>query len=185
MRYVGGRSVTGLFISDVRWDDPAVIGSGLLASGGEVQESADPGNLPDWLLELMAAGKPERPTATPQPVLQVVATLRDAREGAAQAARALGYETMVSHAFINAGAENVGRRLALELLDSRPGVYIWGVNPVSGFPGSRDGVGATNIWHSLWPASSTVLMTSSFFPLALMGPMVPERRPVHWSTALP
>ena len=28
LRYVGGRSVTGLFISDVRWDDPAVIGSG-------------------------------------------------------------------------------------------------------------------------------------------------------------
>ena len=152
LRYVGGRSVTGLFISDVRWDDPAVIGSGLLAAGGEAQESADPGNLPDWLLELMAAGKPERPTATPQPVLQVVATLRDAREGAAQAARALGYETMVSHAFINAGAENVGRRLALELLDSRPGVYIWGGEPSVRLP-RQPGRGGRNQHLALSVAS--------------------------------
>jgi glycerate 2-kinase len=61
--------------------------------------------------------------------VNVIANLRMAREAAAREAEALGYEARVSHAFLSGDAENVGRRLALELQDAWPGVYVWGGEP--------------------------------------------------------
>ena len=129
LHHIGERRVTGLFISDVRWDDPAVIGSGLLAAEQGDVEAVGSMKLPDWISRLTESGNRQQLPASPQVELHVVASLRDAREAAAEAARALGYDTQVSHAFINASAENAGRRLALELMDSLPGVYIWGGEP--------------------------------------------------------
>jgi glycerate 2-kinase len=129
LRYIGERNVTGLFISDVRWDDPAVIGSGLLVAEQGDHEAVGSMKLPDWISRLTLPGEKDQPPASPHINLHIVASLQDAREAAAEAARALGYKTQVSHAFINAAAENVGRRLALELTDCIPGVYIWGGEP--------------------------------------------------------
>ena len=129
LRHIGPRSVTGLFISDVRWDDPAVIGSGLLVAEQRDKAALDSLNLPDWISRLIPPGDADQPLIPAAVDLHIVASLRDAREAAAEAARALGYDVHLSHAFINATAENVGRRLALELMDSLPGVYIWGGEP--------------------------------------------------------
>jgi len=129
LSYVGGRNVTGLFISDVQWDDPAVIGSGLLVADENDQQAVGTMALPDWIRSLIKSRDINKPKASTQVSLHIIASLRDAREAAATAAEALGYQTFVSHAFISASAENAGRRLALELMDSLPGVYIWGGEP--------------------------------------------------------
>jgi len=129
LRHIGNRSATGLFISDVRWDNPAVIGSGLLVAEADDGKMAGSMKLPDWISRLTQPSDSRQPAISSQVDLHIVASLHDAREAAAEAARALGYETQVSHAFISATAENAGRRLALELMDSLPGVYIWGGEP--------------------------------------------------------
>lgn len=125
LRYIGERNVTGLLISDVRWDDPAVIGSGLLVANPTEEKVMDP-VLPDWIRELMLLGGEVQMASSGTIDLHIVASLHDAREAAAAEARALGYATQVSHAFIGAPAENAGHRLALEVMDSLPGVYVWG-----------------------------------------------------------
>ncbi|MCP5410324.1 MAG: DUF4147 domain-containing protein [Chromatiaceae bacterium] len=129
LRHIGERKVTGLLISDVRWDDPAVIGSGLLVAEQGNEEAPGSLRLPHWITALTLPIDTDQLAVAPDVDLHIVASLHDAREAAAQAARALGYETQVSHAFINATAENAGRRLALELMDSLPGVYVWGGEP--------------------------------------------------------
>jgi hydroxypyruvate reductase len=72
-----------------------------------------------------------------------MASLRDAREAAAEEARHLGYRVHLNHALISADAANSGRRLALELLDSWPGVYVWGGEPSVELP-SAPGRGGRN-----------------------------------------
>lgn len=66
--------------------------------------------------------------------VDIVANLRSARNAAAKKAEALGYKTQVKHASISGEAETVGRRMALELLDALPGVYIWGGEPYVELP---------------------------------------------------
>ncbi|MET0024270.1 MAG: DUF4147 domain-containing protein [Sedimenticola sp.] len=141
LRYLGQRKVLGLLISDVPGDDPAIIGSGLLVAG-EREESVMP-TLPEWVEHLLGQ-IPETAQATGIDVsLEIVANLKKAREAAAEKARALGYETRVSHAFISADATNSGRRLALELLDALPGIYIWGGEPTVILP-EKPGRGGRN-----------------------------------------
>ena len=143
LRHMVGREVTGLYISDVRWDDPAVIGSGLLVAEKHAAAELGSMQLPDWINRLTGAEETVYAPAPARVDLHIIASLKDAREAAAEAARALGYETQVSHAFINATAENAGRRLALELMDSLPGVYIWGGEPSVRLP-ERPGRGGRN-----------------------------------------
>ena len=75
--------VEGYFISDVPGDDPAVVGSGLLARAAT---TALPGDLPDWVLGMMRhAVTPE--TAAPAVPLHCVGRLEDALDAMAVAAR--------------------------------------------------------------------------------------------------
>lgn len=124
--HLGSRPVTALLISDVPADDPAVIGSGMLVPDPGAREALSSLTLPDWIQRLTESGISSMPTDAPNLELRILATLRDAREAAGEEARRLGYATRVEHAFINAEAENAGRRLALELLDAFPGACIWG-----------------------------------------------------------
>ena len=125
LRWIGPRPVQALLISDVAGDDPSVIGSGLLVPAHDEQPASTIPGLPDWLRALLSASPPA-PVERGQVELYLLATLRDAREAAAAEARRLGFKTHLSHAFLSADAENAGRRLALELLDSWPGIYVWG-----------------------------------------------------------
>ncbi|MCB1761006.1 MAG: DUF4147 domain-containing protein [Gammaproteobacteria bacterium] len=145
LRFLRGRRVSALLVSDVPGDDPAVIGSGLLAAKPEpagVAESAM-ADLPDWLRSMVDRGGGESGDPGSISELHIVASLHVAREAAAAKARELGYATRVNHAFINAEAENAGRRLALELLDALPGVHIWGGEPSVQLP-EQPGRGGRN-----------------------------------------
>ncbi len=123
--YLHGPRVRALMISDVARDDPAVIGSGMLVPDEIEEENL---GLPPDLAQLIAGTGP-RAESEIVPELHILASLKDARNAAADEARRLGYPAHVNHALISAEAETAGRRMALEMLDAWPGVTIWGGEP--------------------------------------------------------
>jgi len=134
LRHVADRSVRLMLISDVPGDDPAAIGSGLLVPSPRVMQRLQGLDLPAWLRAMLPESLPELPEVAPGP--ELVATLRDAREAAAEAGRELGYDVRVQHANIAGDAGICGRRMALELADSWPGLIIWGGEPTVVLPPS-------------------------------------------------
>lgn len=129
LRFIGRRPVELLLISDVPQDDPGVIGSGLLVSPDDADISLTGLELPEWLETLVTDESEQAVPDNSNVTVSIIACLRDAREAAAVKARELGYGVRVSHAHISADAVNAGRRLALELTDSAPGVFVWGGEP--------------------------------------------------------
>ena len=127
LRWLGERPVTALLISDVIGDDPAVIGSGLVVPGAVLAPEVEV-RLPGWLRDLLppAAAEEAGPAA---PDLHIVASLDDARQAAAEEGGRRGYRVQQHRAPISGAAETVGRRLALELADSLPGLQVWGGEP--------------------------------------------------------
>jgi glycerate 2-kinase len=140
---LGGRPALVLLISDVPGDDPGVIGSGLLIPQHEAADDLQDLQLPDWLLECLP--EPSKPALERGAKLQVniVASLRMAREAAAEKARELGYAVTIHHAHMAGDVEVVGRRLAYELSDAWPGLYIWGGEPTIKLP-EQPGRGGRN-----------------------------------------
>ena len=129
-----GRPARVLLISDVPGDDLSVIGSGLLVAEPDPLESLDQLALPEWLRELLPRQpRPELPSVD-NIGLEIVASLADARRAAAERARELGYPVQVQGAPVVGDVEVVGRRLGYELIDSWPGVYIWGGEPTLRLP---------------------------------------------------
>jgi hydroxypyruvate reductase len=123
LAHIGDRPVTALLISDVPGDDPAVIGSGLLVPDRNVGSVVSRLDLPPWLRKLVG-NPPACPAHGPEPVL--VATNRDARLAAAEAARALGYRVFVHDELLGGDAAAAGRDLAGFLLGASPGIHVWG-----------------------------------------------------------
>jgi hydroxypyruvate reductase len=133
LHLLGERQVDALLISDVRDDNPAVIGSGLLLPPAGEGEEALTASIPPWLSSMLVQrkrGGGGRPTVK----LEIIANLKDAKEEAAAKAEALGYRARLHRPFICGEAETVGRRCALELRDSRGEVLIWGGEPVVRLP---------------------------------------------------
>lgn len=122
---LGARPVLALYVSDVPTDDPAVIGSGLLAA---VPETAIPDDLPAWVRVLIArSGRAAcEPTAPPRVRHRIVARLSDAMEATAARARALGLSVEMHNDRLAGDAAETGRRLVRRLCAARPGVHIWG-----------------------------------------------------------
>jgi hydroxypyruvate reductase len=118
---LGGRAVTGLYISDVAGDDPAVIGSGLLGPAPEVPL---PGGLPGWLTaalqpigSVVEQGRVER---------RVIASLDHALDAAVAAGQGLGAVVTRGTEPLAGDAEACARRLVDEVLAGPPGLYVWG-----------------------------------------------------------
>ena len=137
---IGDRPVTALLISDVPGDDPAVIGSGLLVPDREVGAVVSRLDLPPWL-GVLVGDPPASPEHAPKPVL--VATNRDARLAAAEAARVLGYPVFVHDELLEGDAAVAGRDLARFLLGAPPGIHIWGGETTVRLP-ARPGRGGRN-----------------------------------------
>lgn len=142
-RFLNGRETTALLISDVPGDDPAAIGSGLLAPR---RDQAPLPELPEQLdlgrAELNPLPKPGDPIFKSITV-EVIATLEDAKHAAAKRAKALGYAVTVSDEFLADDMEKTGCRLAAELLEAVSGVYIWG-GETSGLLPENPGRGGRN-----------------------------------------
>ncbi|MBF0626484.1 MAG: DUF4147 domain-containing protein, partial [Magnetococcales bacterium] len=120
-----GREATVLILSDVRGDDPAVIGSGPL--------TPDPGGplpaLPDWILDLLARAPPPPPPDHPAFAalsIHLVATLGDALEAARRRALDWGLPVRVMPDFLDGEAAVRGRELGRAVAAGPPGVTLWG-----------------------------------------------------------
>ncbi|MCW8945138.1 MAG: DUF4147 domain-containing protein [Sedimenticola sp.] len=132
---VDGRPAKVLLISDVPGDDPGVIGSGLLVPERDPIGTLDDLSLPSWLNDLLPSALGNDVEQSTQNIdVEIVASLRLAREAAAEKARELGYTVTVLHAHLGGEVEVVGRRLAYELVDAWPGLYIWGGEPTVKLP---------------------------------------------------
>jgi glycerate 2-kinase len=121
------RPLRALAISDVPGDDPAVIGSGLLAPAPDLGPALDALDLPRWLRELTDRGLTQReapPASAPE--IELVATLDLARIAAAQAARGDGLEVRVEPGLLDGDAASRGRELARRVMGGPPGLWVWG-----------------------------------------------------------
>jgi len=115
--------VEGFFISDVPGDDPAVVGSGLLASH---RESLPPDQeLPAWLRGLLArASPPDRPRA--QVPLVCVGRLMEALEAAQRKAEACGIGAVLHRRRLEGDACAAARRACALLGVDAPALHLFG-----------------------------------------------------------
>lgn len=121
---LAGRRLRALLISDVPGDDPAVIGSGLLAAGTVLAPwPVLPAHL-EWVGR--CAQQPLLPAEVPRFPLRVVANLERACAAVEAAARDQGLPVFRHREFLEAEAAATGEALARTLLDAEPGVHIWG-----------------------------------------------------------
>ena len=125
LAHLQGRPAQVLLISDVRGDDPAVIGSGLLAADSAAPHLEDLA-LPPWLAQLCRQAPSHRDAVPANVEMHVIARLTDAKRAAAREAMALGYSVFDYDEFIDGAASAVGQRLAQSLVHAAPGVHIWG-----------------------------------------------------------
>lgn len=127
LRFLRGRRVSALAISDVPGDDPAVIGSGLLTPEPGLAAAVEALSLPPWLADWVHGGLAERrDDRVSGPPLHILAGLDQAKAAAAEAGRRIGHEVFLHARFLDGDAERSGRELAAELLDSAPGLHVWG-----------------------------------------------------------
>lgn len=143
-RRLGGRDARCLLISDVPGDDPAVIGSGLLAADRAASSALPdlPEHLGGWLASVESAPAVDDPVFE-SVELCIVATLDAAKRAAAERARSLGYEVRLAQTFLEGDAATVGKRLARATRDGAPGVSIWGGETTVRLP-ERPGRGGRN-----------------------------------------
>ena len=125
LAHLRGRPAQVLLISDVRGDDPAVIGSGLLAADSGVPH-LEALALPPWLAQPCRQAPSHRSDMLANVESYVIARLADAKLAAALEATTLGYSVFVHDEFIDGVADAVGQRLAQSLVHAAPGVHIWG-----------------------------------------------------------
>ncbi len=132
--WLRGRTAEVLLISDVPGDDPAVIGSGLLAGDADPLTKAEAAAvLPAGLLP---ADPPPRPDDRRLASVKsrIVASNAIARAAAAQAARKRGYRVDCRDQFLDGEAAPLGAELAEAVLGADPGVTIWGGEPTVTLP---------------------------------------------------
>ena len=126
LNHLGGRRAVLLMISDVLGDDPASIGSGPLSP---CEVASLPENLPDWLRDLLDAA-PSMPALDDPRWASVdshtLASNATALDAAVRAAFCLGVPVHRSDELLRGDAREAGERLARQLIDGPPGVYLWG-----------------------------------------------------------
>lgn len=133
-RWVAGRPTTVLLISDVPDDDPSVIGSGPLSPDSQAGTS---GEMPPALRRLCPPAEPApRASETVFRSIRsvVIASNRQARAAAMNAAKAQSLPVCNHEEFIGGDAAASGRRLAEALVYLGPGVHIWGAEPTVRLP---------------------------------------------------
>ncbi len=121
-------------ISDVKGDDPAVIGSGLLTPEAGPEPVLP--DVPEWLRPLLkAASACERqPLLSSSEVEQrIIASNRDACEAAARAAREMQLPVRLNPPLFGP-LPKVARQLTDYLLTAEQGIHIWGGEPTLDLP---------------------------------------------------
>ena len=135
LRWVQERSLRVLAISDVPYNDPVVIGSGLLVPSPDLVQKVAGIRLPEWIADAVASGVAQRQSLPMSgPPVEIVADIERAKTAAARCARELGYAVMLHPEFVDGLAALAGHRLADVLLGASPGVHVWGGETVVDLP---------------------------------------------------
>jgi glycerate 2-kinase len=124
--------VEGYFISDVPGDDPALVGSGLLAREEGPTEDSD---LPGWVRELMER-ETDGPARPSQPAPTCVGCLDDALAAVGRAARAAGVECRIHAARLQGDAVAAAAKLVAELRQGTEQLLISGGETTVQLPAS-------------------------------------------------
>ncbi|MCK9529783.1 MAG: DUF4147 domain-containing protein [Gammaproteobacteria bacterium] len=116
-----------LLLSDVPGDDPAVIGSGPLVPDPEMAAPLPP--FPDEVMALSAQCVP--PPTGDDPCfasieIHVLASNRDARTAAAQAAARHGWPVVVHDTLLTGDVADAARLVTQTLEASAPALHVWG-----------------------------------------------------------
>jgi hydroxypyruvate reductase len=124
-----GRRTLALYISDVPGDDPAWIGSGLLAP----QASELPEGLPRWLSRLLIQGAP---ASTPGDGVrhEVIANLDQALDACCSKARTAGIEVTRHRSRLDEAVDEAALRITSSLRKAADGIQVWGGEPTVRLP---------------------------------------------------
>lgn len=136
---LGARQARVLAISDVAGDDVRALGSGLLAD--PLPGPLPP--LPDWLADWTARAAPVAGADRPIVPHDVVASVNDALQAAAEAAAAAGLVTHAQGASLYGDTAETGQRIGRQLRYATPGVWLWGGETTICLP-QRPGRGGRN-----------------------------------------
>lgn len=148
LHYVQPRQCTQLIISDVRGDDPAVIGSGLLVSSSDTKRDSD-----DWLRSLLPQQAP--PLQHDIKVeTHIVGSLEKAMLAVIDEAGFQGLDHYLHDAFVSGDAIEQGRTIGERLLDAAAGIHVWGGETTVRLP-QKPGLGGRN--QSLALSLATVI----------------------------
>jgi hydroxypyruvate reductase len=124
------RRVLCLVVSDVPGNDLRAIGSGPLVADEDLRRPLTLRRLPDFITEALAhmPPAPAPDDACFQNVKrEIVATLDNAKSAAVEAAKELGYQSVLETGFISGDALEAGARLARKLSNAESGtVHVWG-----------------------------------------------------------
>nr|WP_043756523.1 DUF4147 domain-containing protein [Imhoffiella purpurea] len=138
------RSLRALAISDVPGNVAGVIGSGPLTPEPDLAVRVMKLPLPDWLLERVRQGLAERGEMSVRgPEIELIADLETAIDAIAEHARRSGLSVHLHPEPIQGQAATRGRELARTLIDSEPGLHIWGGETTVELP-HRPGRGGRN-----------------------------------------
>lgn len=128
-RLLGERRAVAMLVSDVPGDDPRTIGSGLLHADPE-RQIALPGasSMPRDVADIFArAGAQPDVTRTRRVPVRMVATLRQAREAAAAAARSQGFDVKLARNRYAGDADALGARFARSVArGATRTIHVWG-----------------------------------------------------------
>jgi hydroxypyruvate reductase len=143
LEHLGGRRAVVLMISDVPGDEPASIGSGLLTP---CDVEALPEGLPDWMCDLLDAAPPQPRVDDPRWAWvesRIIASNATALDAAVRAAFRLDVPVHRFDELLCGDAGVAGERLARQLIDGSPGVYLWGGEATVNLP-EQPGRGGRN-----------------------------------------
>lgn len=163
--YLADKRVMCLMISDVKDNDPSVIGSGMLAAnrsiGDQDVDEAMIDELPSHIMDILTSASqlpvPNDPCFKSINI-DLIATLQDAKNAAKNAALELGYEVFYHDEFVEGDAIEAGQALAAQLLQGPAGVHIWGGETIVELP-EKPGRGGRN--QNLALAAAQVLNGNS------------------------
>ena len=122
-QFLAPRKVRCLMISDVRGDDPSIIGSGLLFNTPQTHSLSTllPSSLYNKLPPLKSS-----PSIPKHFDWHIIACLDDAKLAAQAEADRLGYSTHIVKEFMQGSAEAMGQHAVAVLQDSEYALLIWG-----------------------------------------------------------
>lgn len=123
LSYLQHRKMTQLLISDVKHDSPEIIGSGLFVSKPEVDDLHNAAELPAWLEKYI---KPEIARVTLDVESHIVASNEMACQAIIKQAKASNYEVSYHGQTLYGDVYEVAELLYETLLDTEPGIHIWG-----------------------------------------------------------